>query len=143
VAIETPSGVWNLLAIAPSAMSTAAEASPPPPISIAKLGVPKTTSLVYETIFKVRNSRDPKIGGPLPFYKQSWEENIIETIVLILSSCWPLGQGQVDEATLIQLRKISDFRNEVVVASERLFAAAAINGVQKYLPSLFGLVRLR
>jgi hypothetical protein len=34
-----------------------------PPVYIAKLGVPKTVPLVYETIFKVRN-RDPHFPCP-------------------------------------------------------------------------------
>jgi hypothetical protein len=46
----------------------------------------------------------------------------------------------VDDVTAIQLKRISEFRQEVVVASERSFADAAIKGVSKYLPELFGLM---
>jgi hypothetical protein len=46
----------------------------------------------------------------------------------------------VDEQTAIKFKKLSESRNEVVVASERAFADAAVRGVQKYLPALFGLM---
>jgi hypothetical protein len=46
----------------------------------------------------------------------------------------------VDEQTSITFKKISESRNEVVIASERSFAEAAVKGVQKYLPCLFGLM---
>jgi hypothetical protein len=46
---------------------------------------------------------------------------------------------KVEDETTAVFRSISDTRNEVAVASARSFTDAAVNGIKRYLPLLFGL----
>jgi len=47
----------------------------------------------------------------------------------------------IEDETKEEFKKITDSRRGVVVASSRSYAEAAIKGVQKYLPALFGLIK--
>eukprot|EP01124_Arcella_intermedia_P015152 TRINITY_DN21670_c0_g1_i1.p1 TRINITY_DN21670_c0_g1~~TRINITY_DN21670_c0_g1_i1.p1 ORF type:complete len:388 (+),score=107.50 TRINITY_DN21670_c0_g1_i1:25-1188(+) len=47
----------------------------------------------------------------------------------------------VDEGTTKEFQKISEFREELILANERQYAEAATNGVKNYLPCLFGLIK--